>query len=288
MNGSVAAAAALLLAAASASAQIVTADECADASGEVAVPNHTGVVVAHPTISEIPTSTTVEGNPIAFNELNGVAVAALVKGVRITGNRIHSNGLLGINLQPLAGNDGATPNDPFDSDAGGNGLQNFPVLASAVAGPLSTRIAGSLHSSPTQTCIVEFFASPACDPSGHGEGAEFPGSRVVTTGATGNASFDLVLPVAVAPGAAITATATRADVGAASEFSGCIDAEDGYPCPADWDGDGDVNSSEISAFLTTWVQGGAPWADFNRDGQINSTDISDFLVARLVAIRLGC
>ncbi len=62
-------------------------------------------------------------------------------------------------------------------------------------------------------------------------------------------------------------------------------------CRADWDGNGQVNSSDISAFLTTWLQSvTAPSldADFNGDGATNSTDISAFLTAWLEAVTTGC
>lgn len=263
-----------------------------DANGEHPIPNRTGIDVAPSTISEIPTATTIDANVIAFNERTGVAVAAQVTDVRITGNSIHSNGLLGIDLQPAFGNDGGvTPNDPDDADAGGNGLQNFPVLTSAAAGPTSIRIAGILNSAPGQTYAVEFFASSSCDPSGHGEGAVFLGSAAVTTSSAGDASFNVTLPVFVAPGEVITATATRADIGATSEFSACIAADVGSPCPADWNGDGGVNSADISAYLTAWLDSlndGTLVADVNGDNVVNSIDISAFLVMWVTAAQDGC
>lgn len=48
-------------------------------------------------------------------------------------------------------------------------------------------------------------------------------------------------------------------------------------CPADWDGSGTVNSSDISAFLSAWLLSlneGTMAADFNGDLTVNSTDIS--------------
>jgi hypothetical protein len=62
-------------------------------------------------------------------------------------------------------------------------------------------------------------------------------------------------------------------------------------CAADWNGDGFINSSDISAFLTAWlqsVQDGTLAADFNGDGQANSSDISAFLTAWLQAVTNGC
>jgi len=67
---------------------------------------------------------------------------------------------------------------------------------------------------------------------------------------------------------------------------------DGGPqCPADWDGSGAVNSNDISAFLTSWldsVQNGTLDADFDQSGAVNSNDISAFLTAWLAAVGGGC
>ena len=62
-------------------------------------------------------------------------------------------------------------------------------------------------------------------------------------------------------------------------------------CPADWSGDGVINSGDISAFLTSWLaslQGGTVEADFNGDGETNSGDISAFLTAWLNSVQGGC
>src|SRR3954464_1306756 len=112
-------------------------------------------------------------NTIAYNGGDGVQVAgATSRGDRVSGNRIFSNGGLGIDL----GGDGVTPNDPLDGDAGPNGLQNFPVITAAATGPARARgttVQFSLHSAPSAQYDVEFFASPTRDPTGYGEGATF-------------------------------------------------------------------------------------------------------------------
>ncbi len=62
-------------------------------------------------------------------------------------------------------------------------------------------------------------------------------------------------------------------------------------CPADWNDDGAINSNDISAFLSSWldaVQNSLPTADFNADGHVNSNDISAFLAAWLQAVQHGC
>lgn len=65
----------------------------------------------------------------------------------------------------------------------------------------------------------------------------------------------------------------------------------GTACPADWDGSGGVNSTDISGFLASWldsVQSGNLNADFNGDASVNSTDISAYLAAWLQAVQEGC
>ncbi|HWP99995.1 MAG TPA: hypothetical protein VNK92_05960 [Vicinamibacterales bacterium] len=161
-------------------------------------------------------------NAIAHNGSDGVVIFnPPATGNRIRGNSIHSNGGLGIDLH----NDGVTPNDvpeagPPDTDDGANGLQNFPVLTSAVTGSGSTTISGSLSSTPNTTFTIDFYASAACDASGHGEGATHIGSQTVTTDGSGQATIDVTLGVGLTPGTAVTATATDA-AGNTSEFSAC-------------------------------------------------------------------
>ena len=67
--------------------------------------------------------------------------------------------------------------------------------------------------------------------------------------------------------------------------------DEGGGCPVDWNTDGDVNSGDISSFLTSWIASvSAPdlVADFNGDGQTNSGDISAFLTAWIDAVTNGC
>jgi len=65
----------------------------------------------------------------------------------------------------------------------------------------------------------------------------------------------------------------------------------GTACPADWDGSGTVNSTDISAFLTAWLDSLNNQdlnADFDGNGTVNSSDISAFLTAWLQAVTDGC
>jgi len=158
-------------------------------------------------------------NVIAYNGAAGVAIGSdpsdTSAGNRVSGNSIHDNGGLGIDL---AGG-GVTPNDPGDSDTGPNTLQNYPVLSSAVSDGISTRVQGTLDSLPATTFTIEFFTSPSCDSSGNGEGQTFLGETSVTTDAFGKASFQVLAP-SRSSNWVVTATATD-PAGNTSEFSAC-------------------------------------------------------------------
>ena len=64
----------------------------------------------------------------------------------------------------------------------------------------------------------------------------------------------------------------------------------GEQCPADWNDDDTVNSSDVSAFLTSWLdslQNGNLIADFDGNGAVNSSDISAFLTQWLADVTSG-
>ena len=139
--------------------------------------------------------------------------------MRVTGNSIHDNGALGIDLRDASGA-GPTPNDVLDADsAGGNHLQNFPRLTRAVRAGGTLLVGGVLESEPRKAYAVDLYASATADPSGHGEGARFLGSVAVTTDALGRASFLAGFATAVPPGWVLSATATDVARGETSEFS---------------------------------------------------------------------
>jgi V8-like Glu-specific endopeptidase len=68
-----------------------------------------------------------------------------------------------------------------------------------------------------------------------------------------------------------------------ARYAGC--------CLADWDGSGAVNSTDISAFLTAWLDSLNNQdlnADFDGSGAVNSSDISAFLTQWLTDVSTGC
>lgn len=169
----------------------------------------------------------VLGNTIAHNAEAGILAGNAI-GNRFSGNSIHLNGSLGIDLSEVRCPfrqicpDGVTENDPFDADEGTNRRQNFPVLLSAVAGSGGIEIRGELDSTRGADFEIELFVNDECDPSGHGEAQSSLGRTVVHTDeATGLAEFGVLAPVASAPGQQITATATDDD-GNTSELSACV------------------------------------------------------------------
>lgn len=164
-----------------------------------------------------------EGNIIAFNLNDGVLVENHSFGNSITGNAIHSNENIGIAL-----NSGhLLPNDTGDvDDVLGNHGQNYPVITSAVVSGGNATVAGTLNSIASSPFTIEFFANPACDASGYGEGKTYLGTTTVTTDASGNASFGPLNFTVPAGQAVITSTATDA-AGNTSEFSQCLIAGGG-------------------------------------------------------------
>ncbi|NOT30366.1 MAG: right-handed parallel beta-helix repeat-containing protein [Planctomycetes bacterium] len=160
-----------------------------------------------------------KGNEIAGHLGSGISVANTFSGVHITGNSIHDNGGLGIDLITGMFQAGVTPNDLLDTDTGGNRLQNFPVIKGAMRTAGGVLVRGELASEALRTYTIDSYASPSIDPSGFGEGARFLGSTSVATNAQGRATFQASLANAVPAGWFVTATATDLERGDTSEFS---------------------------------------------------------------------
>jgi hypothetical protein len=193
-----------------------------NAAGTAALPNNYGVGIQAGSNNRIGGTVPVAANLIAFNNFDGVVVERGGTGNAIIGNSIYANGRLGINLNdPGQLASGVTPNDAGDADTGTNKLQNFPQLATAMSSGQQTTIGGTLQSTPRQTFRIEFFASPAADASGYGEGQTYLGSTTAITDGTGSASFAAVFVAAVPAGQYISATATDS-ANNTSEFSASV------------------------------------------------------------------
>jgi CSLREA domain-containing protein len=164
-------------------------------------------------------------NTIAFNG-TGVLHTTDGEGNRLFENSFFANGGLAIDLSSFSGPDGVTANDVDDSDSGPNGLQNFPLLSSAVSAGNGVVINGQLDvpggiGTPVAYTLA-FYESAACDASGHGEGEILLDVRQVNLSSSVE-NFAVTLPSAPASGHVITATATN-PAGSTSEFSNCVTA----------------------------------------------------------------
>ncbi len=175
-----------------------------------------------------------EGNVVAFNAGAGVLVLYSTINVfsnPIRGNSIHGNGTanganglstLGIDLGNPGGfgQGGFTPNDLGDADVGPNLLQNFPLIGSVVSGAGTTTVHGLLDSTPSTEFTIDFYSNAACvgHPQDFLQGRTYLGSDTVTTNASGKATIATVLPVTLAAGEKVTATATD-PAGNTSELS---------------------------------------------------------------------
>jgi CSLREA domain-containing protein len=161
------------------------------------------------------------GNTIAHNGGDGVLIGsdpadgfnvAAGAGNSVQVNRIFSNGGHGIDLGP---NDGPTPNDTNDADAGPNGLLNTPVLTSAFLDGANLILTGFINTILLTAWRIEFFASPSS-----GQGQMFLGALNGNMGNSNNMSFATVLtvPMTVLAGHKLTATMTD-ELGNTSEFA---------------------------------------------------------------------
>ncbi len=163
-----------------------------------------------------------EDNVISGNNGAGIAVTGTSLRNQFSENAISNNGGLGIDL--VGGTEdsyGVTANDATDPDTGPNDLLNYPILMQAVVSGSTTTVTGTLNSVPGTTFRIEFFSSPACDASGHGEGLQYLGSAdVAPTDGGGDTSFKVSFPVALTLGHQVTATTNT--LTATSEFSACV------------------------------------------------------------------
>lgn len=195
-----------------------------DAAGSAAIANIGEGIKVEGANNVIGGTTSGAGNVIANNANNGISLHfATAFGNAIQGNSIHTNGLLGINIDITTNT--PQPNDADDVDFGGpNNGQNYPILTSARFQGSDITVIGSLNSTPGRTFRIELFAGSAGDASGHGEGENYLGSFNITTDAGGDASFSQALVASVSLGAAISATATDLTTNDTSEFAATVSA----------------------------------------------------------------
>ncbi|MGI4938617.1 MAG: beta strand repeat-containing protein, partial [Janthinobacterium lividum] len=157
-----------------------------------------------------------EGNVIAGNQGPGIWILNNGgTGNSFLGNAIHDNTGLGIDLDP----DGVSANDTGDGDTGANNLQNFPIITSVTQSGQNITIAGVFNSTASSSYRLEFFSNASGGANTHGQGQNFLGYTAVTTDASGNASYSVVLSAAPSGNAWISATATSQATNDTSEFA---------------------------------------------------------------------
>ncbi len=168
-------------------------------------------------------------NEIAHNHGAGVLLydAAARPDLHVTGVSIWRDAIYG-NTGPAIQLSRSTPlpNDPLDWDVGPNGLQNHPVLASAIfdtAGIL--QVEGLLSSQPGKSYLIHLYLTDRPDAWGRGQPRVWIGTATAFTSATGDGSFSVELrihaPIDLWRFPLLCATATDSD-GSTSELSPCI------------------------------------------------------------------
>ena len=188
------------------------------ASGTGALPNQVGILFfLGPTSNTIGGTSPGAGNVIAFNRGAGIRVED-GSSLQIRGNSIHSNGGLGIDLDPFVS--GPLFNDALDADTGSNGLQNFPVVTNVTHNVSSTRVQGKFRGAAASLFDFDFYANSPCArfPREFFQGETYLGAAQLGTDGGGNAVFDVTLPVVTPAGSRIAVTATDSN-GNTSEFS---------------------------------------------------------------------
>jgi hypothetical protein len=175
-----------------------------------------------------------EGNTIAFNRWAGVVLDSASDRNPIRGNRFYQNGVglpaaapMGIAIDlalTLSSPNGQNRNDLGDVDGGANDFQNPPLITSAMPEGGGTRVIGTLNSIASSTFDLDFYSNAPCRPRPRAllQAEAYIGSIQVTTDASGNASFNQLLPTPIAAGSPVSATATDADGNTSELWSGIL------------------------------------------------------------------
>jgi titin len=167
----------------------------------------------------------VLSNSISANDGPGVLISNHPTNLNAVGNSIlrnsiFDNGGLGIDLDGgTQSTEGVTRIDTGDADNGPNRLQNYPVITSAITSGSQTTIQGTLNTTANDRLTLQFFSSPAADPSDWGEGKTYIGETTVDTDPQGNKDFNFTPSTPLAAGQVVTATATSTFTSDTSEFS---------------------------------------------------------------------
>ncbi|MEI6637622.1 MAG: right-handed parallel beta-helix repeat-containing protein, partial [Planctomycetota bacterium] len=175
------------------------------------------------------TGTTISGNVVADNRLQGIVLVLGATRTSITSNQIYNNGAVGVVVS-----DATTVGNPILSNSiygnrrggivlldGGNLGQVSPTLTSARLGGGNITIAGTITGNRDDVFRIQYFSSTATDATSGSnvQGRTLIGQRDITL--TGkSASINAILSAAGIPkGSWISATATRLVGGVPSNTS---------------------------------------------------------------------
>ena len=187
-----------------------------DATGTLNLGNRLSGILLGSSGNSIGGTASGNANTIVNNGIGQVGSGVQLNGSfddnSILSNSIYGNAGLGINF-----GDGPTPNHA-PGTPGPNDYQNHPTLALAQSDGSTTEVQGSLYSTPNSSFLIQFFASPVPSWTGYGQGKTLVGASDVTTDQNGDASFTESIPVGLAPGQYLSATATDPN-GNTSEFA---------------------------------------------------------------------
>ena len=176
-----------------------------------------------------------EYNVVAYNGGAGVQIGAsptengqLSNQTTLRYANLFANGGLEVDL----GGDGRTANDPGDTDAGPNGLQNFPVIAEIV--PSGSGFAARLTMAATagQRYTFTFYRGGAPGADGQTPQALYLGEQEATASGTALSVSTLAIP-GLAPGdfLVVAASSAAAD-GGVGELSDPVQVARGLPAGA--------------------------------------------------------
>lgn len=185
---------------------------------------------ASPQRVEVGGSDPGEGNLIAHWGGDGIRVernAAAAPAMRYhqwSGNNIHSNGGLGIELIDTATGVGAGPMAAAPTTV--NASPRYPLILGATGDAAGTLVNFEFAGASNASYRMEVFANATCDASNFGEGQTYLGAVEVTTDAGGAHTGTAAMP-AVSAGSRLTMTATRDyqdgnGTKESSEFSPCV------------------------------------------------------------------
>ena len=160
----------------------------------------------------------VDGNVIANNNFGISLYSNVGIGNSFLSNLLYDNSEMAIDLDA---DYAVLTNDAQDDDAGGNSLQNYPVLTTAYVTSTQIAVNGTFNSTPNTVFTLQYFSNPTCDGSGNGEGKVLIGTETITTNSSGNATISAQFNAVVSVGSSITCLATD-DMNNTSEFSACI------------------------------------------------------------------